>query len=125
MKRIASMADAAADIDVEHGEAVAAAGMHLQAASSGGDVFKVLPLPCQHCLRGMKGIVTAHRATDPRLVTVSLQMAVDVDTEEQTKLVLYSVLRDSGLKALRQERARIMQDQIEGLLFPQELVSTP
>jgi len=74
----------------------------------------------------MKGILTAHRATDPRLVTVSLQMAVDdVDTEDQTKLVLHSVLRDSGLKALRQERARIMQDQIEGLLFPQELVSTP
>ena len=43
MKRIASLADAAADIDVEHGEAVVAAGMHLQAASSGGDVFKVLP----------------------------------------------------------------------------------
>ena len=175
VKIIASMAHAAADIDV------AAAGMHLQAAASGGDIFKVclnkdilghllqwpaelealqrefadwspgpvlldpgtavelrptvpcpecrrgmgppspiLPLPCQYCLRGMKGIVTEHRATDPRLVTVSLQMAVDddIDTEEQTKLVLYSVLRDSGLKALRQERARIMQEQIEGLLSP-------
>ena len=60
-----------------------------------------------------------HHVTDPRLFTITLQVAVDnIDTEEQTKLVSYSVLHSLGLKALRQKRARIMHEQKEGLLSP-------
>jgi len=75
----------------------------------------IRPLPCLHCLRDMKGTVTEHRAADPRLVTVFLG---DVDIEKQTRLVLYSILSGPDLDALIEERARIMQEQIEVLLSP-------